>query len=128
MLVSARRSPAPSRTGGSAGSTRIADLVEDGVHDAGGEKDLPIRNGYGGTAHDGAVEGLDQILHAGLHVEIPRQERPPVRDHVSQVLPGQDHRRDGLPPEGPAPTAPERDTRRTVLGERQSGLWAVSTT
>src|SRR5205809_648808 len=92
MLVSARRSPAPSRTGGSAGSTRIADLVEDGVHDAGGEKDLPIRNGYGRTAHDGAVEGLDQILHAGLHVEIPRQERPPVRDRSEERRVGKECR------------------------------------
>src|SRR5438046_9752371 len=125
MLVSARRSPAPSRTGGSAGSTRIADLVEDGVHDAGGEKDLPIRNGYGRTAHDGAVEGLDQILYAGLHVEIPRQERPPVRDHVSQALTGQDHRRDELLHVALEPSAPGREQGRLDMVQDDRALGAA---
>src|SRR5882724_13549847 len=125
MLASAHRRPAPSRTGGRAGSTRITDLVEDGVHEAGREKDFPIWDGDWRAAHDGAVEGLDQILHARLHVEIPRQERPPVRDHVPQVLAGQAHRRDELLHVALEASASERDQRFLVLDEDETVLGAI---
>ena len=33
------------------------------------------------------IEGFDQILHAGLHVEVPRQKCSQICDQVSEMLP-----------------------------------------
>src|SRR6266705_946381 len=63
-----------------------SELIEDGVHDSGGEKNFPVRYGHRRALNDRAVEGLDQILHTGLHVEVPCQERPHVRDQVFEML------------------------------------------
>src|SRR5207244_13420323 len=72
------------------------ELLKDGVHDSRGKKNFPVRYGHRRALNDRAVERLDQILHAGLHVEVPCQENPHIRDQVPEILLRKYHRWDEL--------------------------------
>src|SRR5262245_39518357 len=59
------------------------DLVENAVHDPRSHQDFPIWYRRRAVLGDRAVEGLDQALHAGLHVEVSFQEGSDIRFQVA---------------------------------------------
>src|SRR6266571_1420837 len=68
------------------------ELIENSVHHASGEKDLSVRYGHRTVFNDRAVEGVDQVLHPRLHLEVPCQERFYVSEEVLEMLLGENHR------------------------------------
>lgn len=51
-----------------------AHLLKDGIHDSGREQDFTVRYGDRSIFPDRAVERFDQVLHAGVHVEIAAEK------------------------------------------------------
>src|SRR5262245_20330674 len=74
----------------------LAELAEDLVHNPGGQNNFAVRNGNWLAVGDGAVERLDQVLQARLHVEVVSQESGDVLSQVPEVLSGKLQRRDEL--------------------------------
>src|SRR6266446_2211015 len=70
------------------------ELSEDSVHDSGRQKNFSIGDRQRGVFSDGMIKRFDQILHAGLHVEVPCQKSPAICDRASEILLGSSHRRD----------------------------------
>ena len=60
--------------------------LENLVHDFSGQQDFSVRYGDRGSLRDGAVERVDQVLHAGLEMEIVCQETACIRHEISQKL------------------------------------------
>jgi hypothetical protein len=84
-------------------------LKEDRVHDPRRQDNFAIRDGHGRILINRAVEGLDQKLHAGLHVEIPGQESPHVLGQVTEILLCNRYRWDELLEEAFEPRAAKLD-------------------
>ena len=103
------------------------ELGKDRVHDSGSQKNLPIWDGQRSAFHDGPVKRLDQILHAGLHVEVPCQKSPQVRDQVSEILLCDGHRRDEMLDVALEPRAAKLDERLLILIENKTVLRAIDT-
>src|SRR4029077_10879981 len=81
------------RNPGLAPQLRI-ELSKDCVHDSGRKEDFSIRNGRRSVVNDRTVEGLNQTLHAGLHVEVIFQKRSNIRLRVPKILLSKDQRRE----------------------------------
>src|SRR5438270_5633735 len=99
--------------------------MKDGVHDSGSEQDFAIRNGQGSILTDRTVEGFNQILYAGIHMEVPSQEQSYVSEEVSEMLFRKQHWGNevvGVTLEFRAPK-PEHDF--VILIENETILWAV---
>ena len=72
-------------------SVRIQ-LDKNSVHDSGRQEDLSVRNGRRSVVNDRTVEGLNQTLHAGLHVEVIFKKRSNIRFGVPKILLSKDQR------------------------------------
>ena len=69
------------------------DLIDDGVHDPGGEQNLAVGNRYGSALADRTIKGFNEILDTGIRVEVSRQEQSNVAEQVADMLLGKQHRR-----------------------------------
>src|SRR5260370_17148289 len=73
---------------------RYIQLLEDRVHDLGGQENLGGWNRHRSAFYDGPVERFDQIFHTRLHMEVASQKSSQIRAEISKVLPGEANRRD----------------------------------
>src|SRR6267378_6938587 len=103
------------------------ELVKDGVHDSRREEDFPIRNGQRSALDNRVVERFDQILHAGLHMEVPRQKRLCIRDDVFQVLRCEHYRGNELLRVALEPGAAKPDECLLILVKNEAVLRTVDT-
>src|SRR5215469_213749 len=74
----------------------LAELAEDLIHDPGGENNFAVRNWDRLSFGDGTVERLNQVLQAGLHVEVVSQESGDVLSEIPEVLSSKLQRRNEL--------------------------------
>jgi hypothetical protein len=67
----------------------LVQLREDRIHYLSRKEDFTVRNWRRLPFYDGTVEGLDQILHAGLHVEVPCPKSTEIGNDISAILLGE---------------------------------------
>src|SRR6266545_2442007 len=81
---------------GACGWIRHGKLLEDGIHDSGRQKNLPVRNRRRSIFENRDVELLNEVFHARLRMEIAGKEQTNVMSQVARVLTRKGHRRNEL--------------------------------
>jgi hypothetical protein len=103
------------------------ELGKDCVHDSGRKEDFSVRNGGRSVVNDRTVEGLNQTLHAGLHVEVIFKKRSNIRLRVPKILLSKDQRGEEFFSIALEPIASYFDQCLLILIQDQSILGAIYT-